>query len=672
MLAKLFMQVLDMSRAAGIAILAVILARLFLKKAPRTVSYALWAVVLFRLLCPLSIKAPVSIVPEVTPTAQSYHLADEPISVAGAGSAAYHAAGDALDGDLGTQHIPTTETDENGAVRYVTSDWWEVWILFGQYVWVAGIAAMLLHSAISYGKIHRKLQIFVPLRGNIYLADDIRSPFVIGLIRPKIYLPCGLEEKEQEHIIRHEQHHIRRFDHIWKALAFLALCIHWFDPLVWLAFILAGKDMEMSCDEAVVREMGSGIRAEYSASLLALATGRRIIAGTPLAFDEGNAKGRIRNLEKWKQPASWAVIAATAACILLAVCLVTDPTGRSARTRSITGLVTEFQTGDDGELTAIVLQTGREEKTGILLTEETHLIPPEGGPGTPEEMRAAFQAALRPDMLIEADCLRGKKALTTDSGARIAAYRASHIRVNGGLERGAAALRDGTRLDVLQNDTWSRRTYRLADGTDLLQVNKPHGPENAYVVGGTEGFDSLGKTAQEQVRAYYEQRGLLYDEQEELEKVYALYRELGMDFRSGLVEQSVAPTAFSDRVIYFLTSVTLPTGWENGNTVYEIRLCDAFDRETGAHIDTWDLFTAPKEVVMKALLDECGITDQPRRAEMEAAPWEGRIEFFPGGLSVMFEPGTLPSERYNSGFTVDHTPAILELMQDWAVPNSWG
>lgn len=670
MLDQLFMQILDMTKISSVVILAVILARLFLKKAPKLVSYALWAVVLFRLLCPLSVKAPVSIVPEITPTAQHYSLADEPISLAGAGFAAYRAVGDALNGGLGIQHIPTTETDENGAVRYVTTDWWSVWTLFGQYVWVAGIAAMLLHSMISYGKIRQKLKIVVPLRDNIYIADDIQSPFVIGLFRPKIYLPCGLGEKEQSYIILHEQHHIKRLDHICKALAFLALCVHWFNPLVWLAFVLAGKDMEMSCDEAVIREMGDGIRAEYSASLLALATGRRIIAGTPLAFGEGNAKERIQNLGKWKPPVLWAVIAAAVAALLLTVCLATDPAGGSGRTQEITGLVTELQTGDDGGLTAIVIQTREGGEAGILLTAETLAFPPESGGGTSEELRAAFQAALRPDMMISADCTRGKKVLTTDDGAQITAYEARYIRVDGRLNRGAATMRDGTKIDVLEEHTWSRRIYRLANGTELLQVNTPYGPERSYV-GGVEGFDDLSAAAQEQVSAFYRQRGLLYDEQAELEKVYALYQELGAGFRSGLVEQRVAPTASSGWVMYFITSVTLPAGHENGNMVYELRLGDAFDRETGAHIDTWELFTAPREAVMKAVLDEAGMTGQPRRAEMEAASWDGHIIFFPGGLSVNLELDTLPNEPNTIYiFDLDYTPAIQALMQDWAVPKS--
>jgi len=178
---------------------------------------------------------------------------------------------------------------------------------------------------VTYLRLRRRLITASPLRDNIYLADDIDSPFVMGLFRPKIYLPSAMEEREQSYILLHEQHHIRRLDHVVKALAFVALCIHWFNPLVWVAFILSGKDMEMSCDEAVVRKLGTQIRADYTASLLSLATGKRIIAGMPLAFGEGNTKGRIRNLAKWKKPAVWVVIVAVIVCIILAVCLLTNP-----------------------------------------------------------------------------------------------------------------------------------------------------------------------------------------------------------------------------------------------------------------------------------------------------------------------------------------------------------
>ena len=327
MLDDLFMTILDMSKVASVSILVVLAVRLLLKRAPKVFSYALWAVVLFRLLCPFSIgQTTLSLVPEITPTAETYELNDEPISMADAGSAVYKAIGDALNGGLGVQRIHTTEVEADGSFRVVTADWYDVWILAGQYVWLAVLLVLLLRSGISYRKVKRSIGVSIPLRDNIFLADDLGSPFVVGLFRPKIYLPSNLTEEEQSYIILHEQHHIRRGDHIFKALAFIALCLHWFNPLVWVAFILAGKDMEMSCDEAVIRKVGSHVRADYSASLLTLATGRRIIAGTPLAFGEGDTKGRIHNLAKWKKPARWIVILSVVLCLILAVCLLTNPT----------------------------------------------------------------------------------------------------------------------------------------------------------------------------------------------------------------------------------------------------------------------------------------------------------------------------------------------------------
>lgn len=370
MLDSIFMQVLDMSNTASIVILVVLLARLLLKKAPKVFSYVLWAVVLFRLLCPVTFEAAVSIMPEMASVSQDYSLSEAPISMLGAAEAAYHAVGDAVNGGLGVQDIRTTEKDGEGRTKYVGSLWWDVWILFGQYVWVAGIGVMLLYSAVSYLKIRKKLLVVVPLRDNIFLADDIKSPFVVGLFRPKIYLPCNLEEKEQEYIILHEQYHIKRLDHIIKALAFLALAIHWFNPLVWVAFILASKDMEMSCDEAVIGKIGDDVRADYSASLLTLATGRRIIAGTPLAFGEGDTKGRIRNLANWRKPAFWVVLISVVACIALAVGLLTNP--GPAREFPINGSnVSEL---DTEQIIDMIAKAERLEKNSQLYVYEENLM----------------------------------------------------------------------------------------------------------------------------------------------------------------------------------------------------------------------------------------------------------------------------------------------------------
>ena len=329
MLDELYMGILDMTKTGSIVILFVLAARLLLSRAPKVFSYALWAVVLVRLLCPFSIgQTEMSLVPTIPPTAQDYVLSEEPITVLEAGSAALNAVGDALNGGLGVQRIDTTDIESDGTHRTVTTDWNDVWILFGQYVWAAGFIGMIVYSAVSYGRLRRKLSEAVLLRENIWLTDGLDSPFVVGFFRPNIYLPSTLSESERTYIILHEQYHIRRFDHIAKLLAFLALSIHWFNPLVWLAFRLASKDMEMSCDEAVVRKLGSHIRADYSASLLSLATGRRIIAGTPLAFGEGDPKGRIRNLAKWKKPAVWVLVFAVLLCLVLGVCLMTDQSAR--------------------------------------------------------------------------------------------------------------------------------------------------------------------------------------------------------------------------------------------------------------------------------------------------------------------------------------------------------
>lgn len=374
MLDALYLQILDMNRVASIVILVVMVARQFLKKAPKWISYALWAVVLVRLLCPISLETAVSIVPEVRSVTEEYTLADEPISFAGAGVAVYHAVGDAINGGLGVQHIPTTEIEEEtGMIRYVTTDWWSVWILFGKYIWVTGMVGMTLYSVIAYGKLRRKLQVSVPLRDNIFIADDMQSPFVIGFLKPRIYLPCGLEEQEQSYIILHEQYHIRRFDHVIKVLAFFALTLHCFNPLVWVAFILACRDMEMSCDEAVIHQLGEDIRVEYATSLLKLATGRRIIAGTPLAFGEGDTRGRIKNIANWRKPTFWVVLVAVVACIALAVCLLTDPQSQSEDDEQNTDVVADEQDERtcvvDGQETdyAVIAQKLTEQYASVVL-----------------------------------------------------------------------------------------------------------------------------------------------------------------------------------------------------------------------------------------------------------------------------------------------------------------
>lgn len=326
--------ILNMSITASVAILFVLLARMLLKKAPKVFSYALWAVVLFRLLCPVSITTGFSLL----------GLFDAPVTEATAHtSVVEYVPQDVVHTrDLEVRlPVPAVSQAVNEALprehAALGADPMEGPMALALMVWIVGIGILAAYSVVSLLRLRRALVGAVPLRDNICLADHIASPFVMGILRPKIYLPSGLPEQERGYIILHEQHHIRRGDHIVKALAFLALCIHWFNPLVWTAFVLSARDMEMSCDEAVVKKLGEGIRADYSASLLSLATGRRIIAGTPLAFGEGDTRSRIRNLANWKKPAFGVLLLAVIACIALTVSLMTNPEGAQAGMEAVAG-----------------------------------------------------------------------------------------------------------------------------------------------------------------------------------------------------------------------------------------------------------------------------------------------------------------------------------------------
>lgn len=311
---NLFSQVLNMSVTGSIVILLVILARCLLRRSPKIFSYALWSVVLFRLLCPVAFTGTVSVLEAFQPEVKEASDATSIVSYLPAerdrGEALPVVSGETLSETAPRQTEPAGQ-----------------WDLMVPFLWAAGAAAMVLYSAVLYIRLRRKLVGAMVYRGNVYLADYLDTPFVMGIFRPRIYLPSNLPKAERKYIIAHERHHIRRFDHIFKLLAYLALCLHWFNPLVWAAFILAGKDMEMSCDEAVIRRMGSQIRAEYSESLLRLATHKKIIAGMPLAFGEGDTKGRVRNMEKWKKPKLWVRIVCFALCAaVLAACAVNPET----------------------------------------------------------------------------------------------------------------------------------------------------------------------------------------------------------------------------------------------------------------------------------------------------------------------------------------------------------
>ena len=325
LLQELFPIILNMSFTASIVIVIILLARLLLRRAPKVFSYALWAVVLFRLLCPVALSGSISLLGMMdAPVQQTGNITTavtyvQPSTVSAPGQDAMQAAPATPDtsaaagstsagkGDPAPQQ--TAARDAIPLVHILTC------------IWLAGVTALAAYSIFSLLRLRRRLTDAVLLRDNIYICNAIASPFVLGILRPKIYLPTFLYDHERDYIIRHEEYHISHLDHIVKILAFAALCIHWFNPLVWLAFFLSNKDMEMRCDEAVVKKLGGEIRADYSASLLALATGRHIIAATPLAFGEGDTRGRIRNVLRWRRPKPYIAVLSALVCLLvLAAC----------------------------------------------------------------------------------------------------------------------------------------------------------------------------------------------------------------------------------------------------------------------------------------------------------------------------------------------------------------
>jgi beta-lactamase regulating signal transducer with metallopeptidase domain len=323
-LEKLFLQILNMSITASYVILFVIVVRLLLKKAPKIFSYALWSVVFFRLICPFSFESIFSLIRINTQTVPHTIMNAQVPQIESGVAVIDQIANHSLNQSVS---VPALGASANTM---------QIWVAAAGTIWLLGILILLIYSIFTAVKLHNKLKSAKTICGdvstelvcgNVFEIRGIKTPFVFGFFSPKIYLPAGLSEKERTYIIKHEQTHIRRFDHIIKPFAFLVLCIHWFNPLAWVAFFLMSEDMELSCDESVIRQLGSEIKKDYSTSLLSLSTGRRIIGGCPLAFGENNTKGRIMNILNYKKPAFWVVVVAVIAVVGIGIGLMTNPQG---------------------------------------------------------------------------------------------------------------------------------------------------------------------------------------------------------------------------------------------------------------------------------------------------------------------------------------------------------
>lgn len=306
-----FLKLVNLSISASWLILAVLVLRVVLKKAPKWVMPLLWGVVALRLVCLFSIESALSLIPSAeTIPSEIVTETREPVLY-----------------EQATLDIVTNPTLPSAAEVPVGVSRQQAQVDFNIYsvLWLTGMAALLVHALVSAGKLKRKLATAILLRDNIYESEFVDSPFVFGVVKPNIYLPMHMDEGTAAYVIAHEHAHLARRDHWWKVLGYLVLALHWFNPLVWVAYILFCRDIELACDEKVVRGLDGAARADYSQALLSCAAPKRAVAACLLAFGEGNIKTRVKSALHYKKPAFWVAAAAVLAVVIVAVCFLTNP-----------------------------------------------------------------------------------------------------------------------------------------------------------------------------------------------------------------------------------------------------------------------------------------------------------------------------------------------------------
>lgn len=308
---EIFLKAINMSISAGWLVLAVLILRLLLKKAPKWTSVLLWGIVAVRLLCPFSIESALSLIPSAQTVPVGIEMDATPAIDSG-----INAINSVVNPLISASFTPHPAASANPL---------QIWIPVASILWIAGMSVMLLYTAVSYWQLRYKVRTAVLYRDNIFQSEHVGSPFVLGIVRPKIYLPFKMDDKDMELVIAHEQAHIRRKDHWWKPLGFLLLAIHWFNPLVWLGYVLLCRDIELACDEKVIKELDNAQKADYTQALLVCSIGRKRIAACPLAFGEVGVKERVKSVMNYKKPTFWLVVVSIIVCAGVAVCFLTDP-----------------------------------------------------------------------------------------------------------------------------------------------------------------------------------------------------------------------------------------------------------------------------------------------------------------------------------------------------------
>ena len=308
---ELFLKIINMSISASWLVLAVLILRFVLKKAPKWINVLLWGIVAIRLICPFSFESTLSLIPSAETIPLNIGMDTTPTINSG-----ISAINNAVNPIISQSNTPMAGASVN--LMQITIGIYE-------YIWIFGMIALALYTAISYWRLRRKVDTAVRYKDNIFQSENVSFPFVLGIIKPRIYLPFKMNGQYLEYVVAHEQAHICRKDHWWKPLGFLLLMIHWFNPLMWLAYVLLCRDIELACDERVIKELGNEQRGDYTQALVACSVNRRMIAACPLAFGEVSVKERVKSVMNYKKPAFWVIIISVIVCVGVAVCFLTNP-----------------------------------------------------------------------------------------------------------------------------------------------------------------------------------------------------------------------------------------------------------------------------------------------------------------------------------------------------------
>lgn len=320
---NVFLELFNMSITASWLVIAVIVFRFLFKKAPKSLRVIMWGLVALRLVCPFSLESVLSIIPSTEFVPSEIVYSDSSADVSGA--EIFNAIGNnPVNYDLGIQDGSVVFT-EYSAPDGNTVNPLLIITYIASIVWVVGMAIMLLYTLISYLRILKKVREATPLKENIWICDNISTPFILGLLKPRIFLPSSMNEQDTEFVIAHEKAHLKRRDHIWKPLGFALLTVYWFNPVLWAAYVLLCRDIELACDEKVIKEMGTEIKKSYSDALINCSVPRKMISACPLAFGETGVKGRIKSVLNYKKPAFWVIVVAVVAVLITTICFMTNP-----------------------------------------------------------------------------------------------------------------------------------------------------------------------------------------------------------------------------------------------------------------------------------------------------------------------------------------------------------